>query len=108
MQLGTAANELVFIPNSFIFETGKLYKLVLTNPSPQTRYFTALEFAAAAWTRKIQTRNAEITGAIREAEVLQKGVVEWFFVPVKTGTFSLYCHRPGHHEAGMVGAITVR
>lgn len=108
VELGTVANDLVFRPNAFTFETGKLYKLVLTNPSPQAHYFTGLEFAAAVWTRKVETRAAEIKGAIREVEVAPKGEVEWFFVPVHTGSFGLYCHRPGHREAGMIGRITIR
>jgi hypothetical protein len=49
---------------------------VFTNPSPQAYYFTSLEFAAAVWTRKMQTKDAEIKGAIREAKVLPKGGVE--------------------------------
>jgi uncharacterized cupredoxin-like copper-binding protein len=108
VQLGTAENHLVFVPQSLTFETGKLYKLLLTNPSPQAHYFTALEFAAAVWTRKVETNVAEIKGAIREVEVLPQGVMEWFFVPVQTGTFALHCHRPGHREAGMVGTIVIR
>jgi uncharacterized cupredoxin-like copper-binding protein len=108
IQLGTTDNHLVFSPKTLTFETGKLYKLILKNPSPQAHYFTALDFAAAVWTRKVETHNAEIKGAIREVEVLPKGVVEWFFVPVQSGTFELYCHRPGHREAGMVGTILVQ
>ncbi len=108
LQLGTQANELVFVPRSLTFETSRLYKLILTNPSPQAHYFTSLPFAAAVWTRKVETHDAEVKGAIREIEVLPRGEVEWFFVPVQTGTFELYCHRPGHREAGMVGTLTIR
>ncbi len=108
VQLGTVENELVFIPNVLTFETGKLYKLILTNPSPQAHYFSALEFAAAVWTRNVETRDVEAKGVIREIEVLPKGTAEWFLVPVQAGTFGLRCHRPGHHKGGMVGTITVR
>ncbi|GIX46233.1 MAG: hypothetical protein KatS3mg131_0444 [Candidatus Tectimicrobiota bacterium] len=108
VQLGTADNALRFVPGTLTFETGKLYKLVLRNPSPQKHYFTSLGFAAAVWTRKVETPDAEIKGAIREIELLPGGKAEWYFVPVQAGTFELYCHRPGHREAGMVGTITIR
>ncbi|MFQ5775636.1 MAG: plastocyanin/azurin family copper-binding protein [Kiloniellaceae bacterium] len=106
--LGTKGGELVFSPNALSFETGKLYKLVVTNPSPYKHYFSALRFATAVWTRKVETEGAEIKGAVREIELKPGGSAEWFFVPVQAGTFNLKCTIPGHAEAGMVGKITVK
>ena len=107
VELGTKNGDLVFSPMLLNFETGKLYKLVLNNPSPDKHYFSALRFAAAVWTRKVETENAEIKGAIREIELKPGGSAEWFFVPVQAGTFDLKCTIPGHAEHGMVGKITV-
>ncbi len=108
VRLGTQEGHLAFKPKELAFETGKLYKLVLVNPSPSKHYFSALRFAAAVWTRKVQDENMEVKGAIREIEVLPGRRAEWFFVPVQTGVFELRCTIRGHAEAGMVGRITVR
>lgn len=113
-----------FHPNELIFETGKLYRLILHNPSHIKHYFTSLGFAAKVFTRKIQVMNApggpeakpigEIKGAIREIEVYPEGTVEWWFVPVATGKLDdLHCHIKdpdgvSHADKGMVGEITIK
>ena len=97
----------VFSPSDMRFETGKLYKLVLKNPSRSKHYFTALQFAASVWTRKVETADAEIKGAIREIELKPSGEAEWYLVPVQAGTFNVMCSIDDHAEKGMVGTITV-
>ena len=111
-----------FYPDTLTFETGKLYKLVLHNPSNSKHYFTSYEFAAKIWTRKVQVMDdlgagskaiAEIKGAIREIEVLPGGTIEWWFVPIATGVVTdLNCHikdKDGdtHAKKGMTGVITI-
>lgn len=120
VELGTADGEMVFRPNVLTFETGKLYKLILKNPSNVKHYFTSKTLASKVFTRKVQVihngnRLAEIKGAIQEIEVFPGGVTEWWFVPVQTGTFSdLHCHVKDeasgkrHSELGMVGRITIK
>jgi uncharacterized cupredoxin-like copper-binding protein len=108
VELGMVGGDLVFTPNKLSFETGKLYKLILKNPSKDKHYFSALRFAAAVWTRKVETESSEIKGAVREIELKPGGAAEWFFVPVQAGTFGLECTIPGHAKAGMVGQITVQ
>jgi len=108
VHLGTKDGKLAFEPKNITFETGKLYKLVLDDPSNSKHYFSALRFAAAVWTRKIETRGEEIKGSVREIELKPGGKAEWFFVPVQAGTFDLMCTVPGHAEAGMTGTITVK
>ena len=108
VSLGTEGGALTFSPNELTFQTGKLYKLVLENPSRSKHYFSALRFAAAVWTRKVETEVAEVKGAIREIELKPDGRAEWYFVPVQAGTFDLQCTILGHAEAGMVGKITVK
>jgi uncharacterized cupredoxin-like copper-binding protein len=107
VKLGSREGHLEFAPKELKFETGKLYKLVLVNPSPVKHYFSALRFAAAVWTRKVQDKSMEVKGAIREIEVLPGKRAEWFFVPVQAGIFVLRCTINGHAEAGMVGRIVV-
>ncbi len=118
VELGTSAGDLVFVPNDLTFETGNLYKLVLTNPSDKKHYFTSLDLASKVYTRKVQVVGpngtiAEVKGAIREIEVYPGGTSEWWFVPVSTGKFSdLHCHIKDdngktHAEKGMIGTITI-
>ncbi len=110
-----------YYPDKLTFETGKLYKLVIHNPSNSKHYFTSLGLAGKVYTRKVQVMDdlgagakaiGEIKGAIREIEVYPGGTAEWFFVPVATGTVEMGCgikDKDGmtHAEKGMHGTITV-
>ncbi|WP_287127650.1 hypothetical protein [Candidatus Cyanaurora vandensis] len=114
VQLGTVENELKFVPNLVTLETGKLYKLILVNPSPQAHYFSSEGMAQAVFTRKVQINNAqgkaiaEVKGSVREIEVYPKGTTEWWFVPVKAGSFNdLKCTITGHTEGGMTGRVVI-
>jgi uncharacterized cupredoxin-like copper-binding protein len=112
----------VFAPNKLRFETGKLYKLVLRNPSGDPHYFTSHAFTQLIYTRKVQvvqdrdgkrTTLAEFKGAIREIEVYPGHIAEWWFVPVAAGRATdLRCGIVGadgksHAEHGMVGEIVI-
>ena len=119
VELGTKDGGFKFVPNNLTFETGKLYKLVLTNPSKKKHYFTSLGLASMVYTRKVQVVDddrtmAEIKGFIREIEVYPGGTAEWWFVPVATGKLDdLHCRikdKDGrtHAEKGMTGTITIR
>ena len=111
-----------FYPEQLSFETGKLYRLLLHNPSNSKHYFTSLGLASKVWTRKVQVMDdigpgakqiGEIKGAIREIEVYPGGTTEWWFVPVATGTITdLSCSikdKDGktHADSGMTGVITI-
>lgn len=120
VELGSKDGAMVFSPNELTFETGKLYKLILKNPSNVKHYFSSKTLASKVFTRKVQvlhneSRLAEIKGRIQEIEVFPGGLTEWWFVPVQTGTFSdLNCHVKDkasgkrHSEMGMVGRITIK
>ena len=114
VELGDKNTALRFFPEKLEFETGKLYKLVLQNPSSTAPYFSSEGLSRAVFTRKVQVVGfdgktiAEIKGTIREIEVYPGATTEWWFVPVKTGTVNdLKCTVKGHAEGGMVGTITV-
>jgi uncharacterized cupredoxin-like copper-binding protein len=113
----------VFVPNRLRFETGKLYKLVLTNPSNDPHYFTSHDFTQRIFTRKVQvvqsrdgksTTLAEFKGAIREIEVYPGQTAEWWLVPIATGRITdLRCGIVGadgksHADHGMVGEIVIK
>lgn len=114
VQLGNAKGELLFAPGELEFETGKLYKLVLSNPSPVAHYFSAPALAGAVFTRKVQVNGAdgkaigEVKGSVAELEVYPGGTVEWWFVPVKTASGELNCTIAGHAEHGMTGKVKVK
>jgi uncharacterized cupredoxin-like copper-binding protein len=112
----------VFLPNRLTFETGRLYKLVLKNPSSEAHYFTSHAFTQLIFTRKVQVVQqregkpvtlAEFKGAIREIEVYPGETAEWWFVPVATGRVTdLRCGIVGtdgktHADHGMVGEIVI-
>lgn len=107
IDLGTAVDELKFVPNALEFQAGTLYKLVLHNPSPEKHYFTAKDFADAIWTKKVDAGNVEIKGAIHELELRPGTEAEWVFVAMRPGRYPLRCVIPGHTEAGMVGTLTI-
>ena len=122
VELGSADGGHGFHPRALRFETGRLYKLVLRNPSRHPHYFTSEGLAASVWTRKVQvvqqrdgrpTTLAEFKGAIREVEVYPGHAAEWWFVPVQTGRFTdLRCGIAAaggktHAEHGMVGEIVI-
>jgi uncharacterized cupredoxin-like copper-binding protein len=111
-----------FVPNQLRFETGKLYKLVLTNRSSDPHYFTSHGFTQLIYTRKVQVVQqregksvtlAEFKGAIREIEVYPGETAEWWFVPVAAGRITdLRCGildkgGKSHADHGMVGEIII-
>ncbi len=115
VQLGDNNNALRFFPSNLEFETGKLYKLILHNPSSMKHYFSSGGLSRSVFTRKAQVIGsngntiAEIKGIIREIEVYPGGTAEWWFVPVKTGNLNdLKCTIQGHTEGGMVSKITIK
>lgn len=115
VQMGDKDNARRFFPEKLEFETGKLYKLVLYNPSSEAHYFSSEALARAVFTRKAQVLGpdgktiAEVKGYISEIEVYPGGTAEWWFIPVKAITaHDLKCTVKGHTEEGMVGVITIK
>ena len=108
-----------FEPSTLKFETGKLYKLKLLNLSDSKHYFTSEKFSNSIFTRKIQINKnnntiAEVKGIIKEVEVFPDNILEWWFVPLKTGEFEdLFCKikdkitKKTHEEMGMRGKIII-
>lgn len=116
-----AVGDHKFYPDKLTFETGKLYRLVLHNPSDSKHYFTSPDFVSRIYTRKVQVMDdlgagakqiGEIKGAVSEVEVYPGGTTEWWFVPVATGSATVWCHikdKDGktHRDKGMDGMITI-
>jgi uncharacterized cupredoxin-like copper-binding protein len=108
VHLGNNANELKFFPATIDFTAGKRYKLILDNPSATKHYFTAKDFADSIWSQKVEAGGVEVKGAIHELELKPGAIAEWFFIPLKSGTYALHCSIPGHAEAGMVGKLGIQ
>ena len=114
LEMGTNSSGMYFKPDHLEFETGKAYKIILRNVDAVKHEVEAAEFAAKTFTRKVEVKKdgkllAEVKGAIREIEIGPHAEVEWFVVPVQTGTrLEMVCALPGHKEAGMFGTITVK
>ena len=108
-----------FSPNILIFKTGKLYKLKIINTSKSKHYFSSHNFSQSIFTRKIQINKndekiAEVKGNIHEIEVFPDNLIEWWFVPIKTGEFDdLMCSvkdsvtNKKHSKMGMLGKIII-
>lgn len=107
VSLSDEQGSLKFYPNRLEFIAGRTYKLILDNPSPEKHYFTATDFAAASWTRKVEAAGVEVKGNVRELELKPGAEAEWVFVPEKTGTYDLRCTISGHAEAGMTGTLEI-
>lgn len=107
VELGNDQGELKFFPDHLKFQTGKRYKLVLSNASPTKHYFTAKDFADAIWSQKVDAGNVEVKGAIHELELRPNTTADWVFIPARAGDYQLRCTVPGHSEAGMLGKIEI-
>ena len=114
LEMGSNDNGMYFKPSHLDFDTGKAYEIVLKNPDKIKHEAETAEFAEKVFARKVEVKSpsgelvAEIKGAIREVEVGPGGEVEWFVVPVQTGTaLAMECPLEGHREAGMHGTITI-
>lgn len=108
IHLGDRQGHLKFYPDHLDLIAGETYKLVLDNPSPEKHYFSAPDFAAVSWTRKVEAAGVEVKGTVRELELKPNAEAEWVFVPEKPGEYHLECTISGHAEAGMTGTLTIR
>ena len=108
-----------FEPSILYLKTGKLYKLKMINKSDSKHYFSSNKFTRSIFTRKIQVlgkygKIGEVKGRIDEVEIYPNHMLEWWFVPLKTGEFNdLQCSiidkktQRSHSEMGMIGSIII-
>lgn len=114
MVLGNAKGEHRFSPDSLTLETGKLYVLRLENPSANEYYFGSQGLADAVYSRKVVVLGAEakvlaeVYGPVRRVELKPGAVVEWWFLPVRTGRFEDVMSTRTHTDAGMRATIDVK
>jgi hypothetical protein len=88
-------------------ETGTFYRLRITSDGKDEYFFSAPNFFNSIWFDQIVINDLEIkpTG-IYGLEFDDKGSIDLFFVPIKTGKFKFSI--PALERSGFVGQITVR
>src|SRR3989337_2266357 len=99
--LGAKDAEMVILPKTWNLQTGKLYKVTLVNEGKEKHEWVAPEFTLTIWTRKVEVGGVGGKGIINEVELKPGATAEWFFVPIRTGTFEMACEIEGHKEKGM-------
>jgi len=113
VRLGTPEGGHGFFPPLPRFETGKLYRLRLENPSPNDYYFYSAGLADSIFSRKVSVLDrsggvlAEVYGPVRRLEVKAGAAAEWWFVPVRTGKFDDLISTRRLAEAGMRGQVEI-
>ncbi len=115
LEMGSNDDGMYFKPNHFEFETGKAYKMILTNVDEIKHEVELGQLPHHLFTRKVEIRDqadqliAEVKGAIHEMEVGAGKSYEWFFVPLQPiENAAVECAIPGHREAGMIGTVTIK
>ncbi len=112
-------NRLAIAPKELSFVTGKLYRLVIKNPSSTTHYFWAPELGGdASWTDRVSVDKGRVglrtvgtpgnQQSTWEIKILPGGTAVWSFVPEVAGLYKLGCSLPAHEAAGMTGEINVK
>lgn len=120
IQLGTPAGDLVIAPGDLTFEKGKLYKLVIENPSDVEHRFSVLPFATSVRTHgKPGIDNGTVLGRphltsrvpfgylVREIDVAPGGRAEWHFTPYEETRAKVGCAEKSHAAAGMMVTFDV-
>lgn len=99
-----------YTPEDLRFKAGQAYKLELRNVGEKDHYFTSPEFnKAVAWRKIMVNGQMEAKAPYFTAfEVLKGGgQLDLYFVPVKAGTYEVYCTIDDHREKGMEGKLTI-
>ncbi|HOX67315.1 MAG TPA: hypothetical protein PKV56_05565 [Burkholderiaceae bacterium] len=114
LKLGQVGGEHRFTPDSLVFETGKLYVLRLENPSANAYYFGSQGLADSVYSRKVVALGpdgkvlAEVYGPVRRFELKPGSLLEWWFLPVRTGRFDDVMSTRAHTESGMRATIEIK
>ncbi|MBF0379731.1 MAG: cupredoxin domain-containing protein [Magnetococcales bacterium] len=103
-------DEHSYDPEKVVFKVGQPYKLELKNVGEKKHYFTAPEFYRSIATRKVQAnRDGEIKAPYFLAlEMMANGgQLDIYFVPVKKGSYVVYCTIDDHRQEGMEGMLVI-
>ncbi len=111
IQFGEYQNDLMVYPGKLTLQEGELYRFVVINPSDMTHIVAAPEFGERTLTSALMKTpaSADLTKAsLAEGIVVRPGeMMEWYFMPVKEGTYKFGCAQPAHADAGMHAIVEV-
>jgi len=101
--------EYSFSPGTLRFKKDAPYKLEIQNVGTRKHYFTATAFFKAVASRKMQSNaDGEIKAPYFTAlEVFPGRQLDFYFVPVKKGSYYLLCTIRGHEEKAMHGRVII-
>jgi uncharacterized cupredoxin-like copper-binding protein len=101
--------EYSFSPDTLRFKRDAPYKLEIKNVGSRKHYFAATAFFKAVASRKVQSNaDGEIKAPYFTAlEVFPGRQLDFYFVPVKKGSYYLLCTIRGHEEKGMHGRMII-
>lgn len=96
-------------PKELRLKANQPYKIELVNTGEADHYYTAPDFfKSVAWRKLMINKNAEIkVDYVNAVEVLKKGQLDLYIVPVTKGSYTVYCTIDDHREKGMEGKIIV-
>ena len=97
-KFGTRQGDFVIAPQEYRLMAGKLYKLVITNPSYMV-HFIEVPFVRGA------PHGSDY--AVQEVILRPGQSTTIVFMTYKKGIFSLDCALPGHRKAGMTSSVTI-
>lgn len=105
-------SEHSYHPAELKLRANQPYKLVLKNVGEKEHYFTADEFFKSVATRKAMVASpkkiAEVKAPYFTAmEIYKESEMEFYFVPVKKGSYKFFCTIDDHRDKGMEGSIVV-
>lgn len=103
-------DEHSYAPSPLKLKAGQPYKIELKNAGEKDHYYTAPEFfKAVAWRKLMVNKQAEIkVDYVTATEVLKNGgQLDLYVVPVKKGTYEVYCTIEDHRDKGMDGKIVI-
>ena len=111
IQFGEYQNDLMVYPGKITLQKGNLYRFVVINPSYTTHIVAAPEFSDQALTSALMKvpASADLTKtSLAEGIAVRPGeMMEWYFMPVKEGTYKMGCAQDAHAKAGMHAMIEV-
>ena len=111
IQFGEYQNDLMVYPGKLTLQKGELYRFVIVNPSNMTHVVAAPELSHKALTSALMKTppSADLTTAsLAQGVVVRPGeMMEWYFMPVKEGTYKFGCAQSAHAKAGMHAMIEV-
>lgn len=111
IQFGEYQNDLMVYPGKLTLQKGELYRFVVINPSDMTHVVAAPEFGDTTLTSGLMKTPASADlakASLAEGIMVRPGeMMEWYFMPMKEGTYKFGCGKPAHAKAGMHAMVEV-